>query len=128
MDLRAALTDDDASGRNVLTTECLYAEPLALCIATVLGRAATLFRSHFLYLQNLDAGPRLAVPGLLSAVLLRLVLIDVDLLTFHVFEDLHPRRAAGEVHGVPVGREADRQLYRVPDLARDTVHNEFGVP
>src|SRR3712207_1853460 len=66
----------------------------------------------FLYLQDLDPGPCLTVPSLLSAVLLRPVLVDVDLLALQVLEDLHLGRPVRvQIEVVAVGQERDRQLH-----------------
>src|SRR5947209_7448131 len=84
--------------------------------------------SHILYLQNLDAGTRLAMPGLLPTVLLWPILVDVDLLALEMLKDLHFSRSFCEIEVVSISHERSGQLHRVPDLALKAVDNQLLVP
>ena len=46
MELRAALTNDDVAGDDVLATEALHAKSLGMRVAAVTGGAKTFFMSH----------------------------------------------------------------------------------
>ncbi len=48
VELRAALTNNDATSVNSCVTENLYTKALSLGVTTVAGRAATFLMCHFL--------------------------------------------------------------------------------
>src|SRR5215207_3737165 len=77
------------------------------------------------YLQHPYPGQLLPVPGLLPVVLLRLVLVDVDLVSPQMLEDLDPGRFLAEVEPLVVYREADGQLHGVTDVAPDAVDDDL---
>src|SRR5512147_2748125 len=52
MDACAALAHDDGARRDELAGKALYAQPLAVRVATVLGTAYTFFVSHFEFLPR----------------------------------------------------------------------------
>src|SRR5436305_11170678 len=65
--------------------------------------------------------------SLFSVIFLGFILIYVNLLAFELLEDLYPRRPRREVKDVPVGDQLNRQLYRVANLARKAIHDQFLV-
>src|SRR5215211_8325387 len=65
------------------------------------------------------------MPELLSVVLFRLVLVDVDLISPQVVQDLDPGLLLAEVEPPFVDCEADRELYGVSHLALQAIHDEL---
>src|SRR5579883_2109604 len=69
---RAALPHNDRSASNELAAECLYAQPLRVRVATVIGTSAAFFMCHFSILIRRSYRPKF-LRGVCRAVDLNLV-------------------------------------------------------
>ncbi len=94
VEVGAALTHDDFSRVNFLTTETLHAKALRVGVATVTGTGYALFGCHFSSLLpsrnvgDLDRGELLTVALAAAVAGLVLVLQDIDLWSALVLDDL----------------------------------------